>query len=108
MGIHAGHRVRPLLVPTRLPRGGGVVSESGRSAGRTVVVAVAGGDHAGAGRRPAVVEDDVGADSTVGGGRLVAKKRGTPAGTAAGARRHRIASARCRRVCGPFWTSACR
>ena len=46
----------------RLPGGGRLVREGQRRAGRAVVAAVAGGDDAGAGRRPAVVARDVGGD----------------------------------------------
>ena len=53
MGVHAGHRVRPLLVASTTTRGGGVlVQPRRRRARRPVVAAIAGGDDARAGRRP--------------------------------------------------------
>ncbi len=42
MGVHAGHRVRALLVESRLSRGGGRIREGQPAPGRAVVAAFAG------------------------------------------------------------------
>src|SRR5262249_39174510 len=93
MGIPGGHRVRALLVHTRLHRRVGVVPEGRRGAQRAVVAALAGGNDARKGRRSRVVPPDVGDDSPDDGDRVPEEGRGAQARATACTRRHRHAAA---------------
>src|SRR5206468_900207 len=71
----AGHRVRALLVPARLHRGGRLVQEGRRHAECPLVAEVARRHDAGAGRGSSLVQADVAGDWPVGRERLAAERR---------------------------------
>ena len=59
LGVHARHRVRPLLVAARLPKAAEWFERGAQRPGARGVAEAAGGHDAGGGRGPAIVAPDV-------------------------------------------------